>query len=40
MNLGMRTYTPFVTLLDMPILEYMRYERLVIDQIEKAGENR
>lgn len=39
MNVGIRTHTPFVVLLDMPILQYMRYERLLVESIEKAEGN-
>lgn len=40
MNLGIHTHTPFVTLLDMPIMQYMRYEELLVKQIEKAEGDR
>lgn len=39
MHVGIRTHTPFVTLLDMPIMAYMRYERLLVQSIEKAEGN-
>ena len=40
MNVGIYTYTPYVILLDMPIMEYLRYEQMVTEKIEKAVENR
>lgn len=40
MNLGVRTYTPFVTLMDMPVLLYMRYERAFVQQLERMEEEK
>lgn len=40
MNVGIRTYTPYVTLMEMPILHYLRYEQTLAAEIEKAEEER
>lgn len=40
MNLGIRTYTPYVILMDMPVLSYLRYERAFVRQAERAEEER
>lgn len=39
MNVGIRTYTPYVTLMAMPILEYIRYEQTLVRQLERQQEN-
>lgn len=39
MNMGIHTHTPFVVLLDMPIMQYMRYEQLLVDQLAKTEGN-
>lgn len=40
MNLGIRTYTPYVTLMGMPVLEYLRYEQTYVEELEKAEEEK
>lgn len=40
MNVGIRTFTPYVMLLDMPVLQYMRYERALVRQIQRQEEEK
>ena len=38
MNVGIRTYTPYALLMEMPIMRYLRYEQTLAQEIEKAEE--
>lgn len=40
MNVGMRTYTPYAILMKMPIIEYLRYEYMLLREIEQAEKER
>lgn len=40
MNVGLRTYTPYVTLMGMEIMEYMRYETTLVRELQRIADER